>query len=52
MKIRNHRLMRDDGQTTYIASPHAGGMIAPRFLIIHYTGGSSVAGTIGWFRDP
>jgi N-acetylmuramoyl-L-alanine amidase len=53
MNIRNHRLMRDDGQAApYIASPHAGETIAPSFLIIHYTGGSSAAGTISWFRDP
>jgi N-acetylmuramoyl-L-alanine amidase len=53
MKIRNHRLLRDDGKAApFIASPHAGGTIVPRFLVIHYTGGSSAAGTIGWFRDP
>ncbi len=53
MKIRNHRLTRDDGNAlAYIASPHVGVNIEPRFLIIHYTGGSSAAGTIGWFRDP
>jgi len=53
MKIGNHRLLQDDGSTIpYIASPHFGGVITPRFLIVHYTGGSSAAGTIGWFRDP
>jgi len=53
MKIRNHRLTRDDGHATaYRASPHAGGTIAPRFLVIHYTAGSSAAGTIAWFQSP
>lgn len=53
MKIRNHRLVRDDGQAvSYLASPHTGGAIQPRFLVIHYTGGSSAAGSIAWFRDP
>lgn len=53
VKIRNHKLTRDDGNAlAYDASPHVGGNIEPRFLIIHYTGGSSSAGTIGWFRDP
>lgn len=53
MKIRNHRLTRDDGNAlAYVASPHVGGNIEPRFLIIHYTGGSSSAGAISWFRDP
>ena len=53
MKIRNHRLTRDDGHAmAYRASPHAGGIIVPRFLVIHYTAGSSAAGTIAWFQSP
>lgn len=53
MRIRSHRLVRDDGQAgAYIASPHAGGVITPRFLVIHYTAGSSAAGTIAWFKNP
>lgn len=53
MKIRNHRLTRDDGSALpYLASPHVGTNITPRFLVIHYTGGSSAAGTISWFQDP
>ena len=53
MKIRNHRLTRDDGHAmAYRASPHTGGTIAPRFLVIHYTAGSSAAGTIAWFQSP
>lgn len=53
MKISNHRLARDDGQATaYRASPNAGGILAPRFLVIHYTAGGSAAGTIAWFQNP
>jgi N-acetylmuramoyl-L-alanine amidase len=53
MKIRNHRLTRDDGLAApFLASPHAGGAITPRFLVIHYTAGSSAAGTISWFQHP
>ena len=53
MRIRTHRLLRDDGRAgAYVASPHAGGVITPRFLVLHYTAGSSAAGTIAWFRDP
>lgn len=53
MKIRSHRLTQDDGSPgRYVASPHAGGVIAPRFLVIHYTAGSSAAGTIDWFCSP
>lgn len=53
MQIRNHRLTLDDGHAVaYCASPNEGGNIAPRFLIIHYTAGSSAAGTIAWFQNP
>ncbi len=53
MKIRNHRLIREDGSTLpYLPSPHVGATIALRFLVIHYTGGSSAASTIAWFQDP
>lgn len=53
MKISNHRLLRDDGlAAAYRASPNVGAGIAPRFLIIHYTAGSSAAGTISWFQNP
>ena len=53
MKIRNHRLtLDDDSATPFLASPHIGGVSVPRFLIIHYTGGSSAAGTISWFQNP
>ncbi|HQT00882.1 MAG: N-acetylmuramyl-L-alanine amidase [Hydrogenophilales bacterium 16-64-46] len=53
MKIQAHRLVQDDGRAIdTLASPHAGGTIRPRFLVVHYTGGSSAAGSIAWFRDP
>ena len=50
MKIRNHRLARDDASAlTYLACPHAGRGFSPRFLVLHYTAGSSAAGTVAWF---
>lgn len=53
MKIRNHRLtLDDDSLLPYVASPHVGVNIAPRYLVIHYTGGGSAAGTIAWFQHP
>jgi N-acetylmuramoyl-L-alanine amidase len=53
MKIRANRLARDDGlAAAYRASPHTGRVIAPRFLVIHYTAGSSAPGTISWFQNP
>lgn len=53
MRISNHRLKFDDGRAVpYLASPHLGPDISPRFLVIHYTAGSSAAGTISWFQNP
>jgi N-acetylmuramoyl-L-alanine amidase len=53
MKIRTHRLTLDDGSALpYRPSPHVGTRIAPRFLVIHYTAGSSAAGTVAWFCSP
>lgn len=52
MKIRNHLLAWDDGQAArYAASPHTGGVISPRFLVIHYTASSSAASTVAWFQN-
>jgi N-acetylmuramoyl-L-alanine amidase len=53
MKIRAHRLYDDaDRALAYVASPNIGGLIVPQYLIVHYTAGSSAAGTIAWFSSP
>lgn len=53
MKIRNHRLQADDGhELAFAPSPNIGGVIVPQYLILHYTAGSSAAGTIDWFKNP
>jgi N-acetylmuramoyl-L-alanine amidase len=52
MKIRAHRLCDDaNNPFAFVASPNLGGEIVPRYLILHYTAGSSAAGTIAWFQD-
>jgi N-acetylmuramoyl-L-alanine amidase len=53
MKIRNHRLIQaNDQAVAYAASPNTGGVIEPRFLVIHYTASSSAASTVSWFQTP
>jgi len=53
MKIRNHRLVDNNNDNiAFVASPHVGGGIQPRFLVIHYTAGSTAAGCISWFQNP
>lgn len=52
MKVQNHLLMQDDGRATAFArSPHVGGVITPRFLVLHYTASSSAASTVSWFQN-
>jgi N-acetylmuramoyl-L-alanine amidase len=42
MQIRRHRLHFDNGEAVrYAESPNRGGEFSPRFLIMHYTAGSS-----------
>lgn len=52
MKVQNHLLMQDNGRATAFArSPHVGGVITPRFLVLHYTASSSAASTVSWFQN-
>lgn len=52
MKIRNHRLVGHAlGNVNFTASPNIGSVIQPRYLVIHYTAGSSAAGSISWLQN-
>ena len=44
LNIRNHRLVGD--QISFRATPNIGGALKPRFLVLHYTAGSSAASSI------
>lgn len=47
MRIKNHRLADDSGKpATCIESPNRGGALTPRFLIMHFTAGSSAESSI------
>ena len=53
MKVRQHRLARDDGKAVaYRPSPNHGGVISPEYLVIHFTRGASAEGSINWLLDP
>lgn len=55
MRVINHKLMQTDGSPVrYEPSPNVSKnrTIVPRFLIIHYTAGSSLQSTINWFLNP
>jgi len=52
MKIIDHRLYHDDGEPCpYRETPNKRGVIKPRYLIMHYTVGSSAEGSISWLTN-
>jgi N-acetylmuramoyl-L-alanine amidase len=53
MKIANHRLVHDDGTPyAFRDTPNKGGVITPRWLVMHYTAGGSASESIGWLANP
>ncbi len=53
MKIENHRLIGNDGNAVpYKESPHHGGLVIPKYLIMHFTSGRSAQSSVDWFLDP
>lgn len=47
MRIKNHRLFdNSDQQVTYAESPNRSGVMSPRFLVLHFTAGSSAQSSI------
>ncbi len=52
MKVKDHRLFKNNGTPfPFKESPNRSGTINPKYLIIHYTAGSSAAGSISWFMN-
>ncbi len=54
MKIVNHKLVAETGDlaVSFVSSPNKGGVIAPQYLIIHYTAGRSAKSSIEWMANP
>lgn len=54
MKISNHLLSRDDGTAyPFERSPNvSSGALTPKYLVIHYTAGSSARESINWLANP
>ncbi len=53
MKILRHRLHQDDGTAIrFMRSPNIGGKVEARYLVVHYTAGSSAQGAIDSLVDP
>lgn len=52
MRIVNHRLVRDDGTPyPFKNTPNKGGVIKPRWLVMHYTAGGSASESINWLAN-
>lgn len=47
-------LYHDGRRIEHVASPHTSGKFArkPRFLVMHYTAGGSMNGSVNWFANP
>jgi N-acetylmuramoyl-L-alanine amidase len=53
MDIKAHKLIDDNGTSLpYQATPNMGGVLRPKYLVIHFTGGSSAASSASWLRNP
>lgn len=53
MKIRNHRLVHDDGTPyPFRRSPNCGGKVQHEFLVLHYTAGKSAESSIDYLTQP
>lgn len=51
MLIRRHRLHHESGEpVAFEESPNRGGVLTPRFLIMHYTAGSSFEGSLAHMK--
>lgn len=53
MKVRDHRLTTDEGEgLPFRKSPNVGSVITPNLLVMHFTAGSTAAGSIDWLCNP
>ena len=53
MKVLRHRLHQDDDTAVrFVRSPNVGGKVDAKYLVIHYTAGSSAQGAIDTLIDP
>lgn len=52
-EIKNHRLLQDGHQASFIESPHQSATFAPRGIILHDTAGQLTKhSSVNWFKSP
>jgi N-acetylmuramoyl-L-alanine amidase len=54
MLIKTHKLSTEANETPVqvLNSPNKGGVITPKYLVIHYTAGRSAQSSVSWFMNP
>jgi N-acetylmuramoyl-L-alanine amidase len=51
MKIANHRLIAGEA-VTFVGTANQSAGIRPLYLVMHYTAGLGLDGTVAWLRNP
>ena len=53
MKIVDHCLILDDDSLCkFVESPNVGGVLSPKYLVMHYTAGQTTSSAVNWFKNP
>lgn len=53
MKVKGPILLDDDGKAVrFVDSPNRGGVLKPLYLVMHYTAGLSLDGSVSWLANP
>lgn len=53
MQINNHYLFDDNGrQVTFKLTPNRGGLMVPKYLIMHYDASGNSTGAVEWMLNP
>jgi len=53
MRIQNYKLVSENGeQASFDSSPNSSASVSPLYLVMHYTAGLTLDGTISWFKTP
>jgi len=50
--IRDHRLTWHGAEVPFQPSPHGADGLVPRYLVLHYTAGTTARAAIDWFANP
>lgn len=53
MLVDNFRLLLNNAPVRFVKSPNVDELLEePLFVVMHYTGGTSLSSAVGWLSDP